>query len=75
MSRDQTKPGFPFFFMQALLPTFVQCPSCWEEIEIVVDTSQGDYEAVEDCSVCCRPFTLVVCCRPGEVHSVEVAPA
>lgn len=35
------------------------CAVCGEEIETVVDESQGsDQEYIEDCQVCCRPNVL-----------------
>jgi len=46
--------------MQALENISLQCPYCWESIEIVVDRSEGDHEYIEDCSVCCRPIVLSV---------------
>jgi hypothetical protein len=60
--------------MELTIPATVQCPFCWEEIEITVDTSQGDYETVEDCSVCCRPWQLTVRCEAGRLLSVEANP-
>ena len=38
----------------------VQCPWCWELIELTVDCSIPHQEYVEDCPVCCRPMDLVV---------------
>jgi len=38
----------------------IQCPYCWEEIEIVVDPSELEQNYVEDCFVCCRPIHLNV---------------
>lgn len=46
--------------MNALTAVAVQCPYCWETIEVLVDCSQGEQQYIEDCSVCCRPITLVV---------------
>jgi hypothetical protein len=45
------------------------CAVCFEEIETVVDESQGsDQEYIEDCAVCCRPNVLRVHIEPeGEV--------
>lgn len=44
-----------------LQPKTVQCPYCWEEVEITVDASAGrDQQYVEDCSVCCRPWNVRV---------------
>ena len=37
----------------------VQCPYCFESIELFVDPqTRGSY--VEDCEVCCRPWTVHV---------------
>lgn len=42
------------------MPELVQvhCPHCGEAIELVVDTSAGAAEYVEDCPVCCRPIEV-----------------
>lgn len=37
-------------------PTHIQCPYCWETIEILVDCSVESQEYIEDCEVCCRPI-------------------
>ena len=43
-----------------MLASFI-CAVCFEEIETVVDESQGaDQEYIEDCAVCCRPNVLHV---------------
>ena len=38
----------------------IQCPYCWQSIEILVDTSQPQQTYVEDCQVCCHPILLQV---------------
>lgn len=38
----------------------VDCPYCGERIALAVDASAGAYEAIEDCTVCCRPIALSV---------------
>ena len=38
----------------------VDCPYCGERIVLAVDASGGAYDAIEDCTVCCRPITLSV---------------
>jgi hypothetical protein len=39
----------------------VACPHCGEENEIALDPGSGDdQEYVEDCQVCCRPWTVHV---------------
>ena len=57
--------------MDLLVEIEVPCPHCGEVFPLQVDTSQGDQSMIEDCSVCCRPITLRLHCRPGEVLSVE----
>lgn len=46
--------------MDSLQSATLQCPYCWEQIEIVVDCSDMDQEYVEDCSVCCSPVIISV---------------
>jgi len=58
--------------MNLLVQLEVQCPYCGEEFPLTVDTTQGDYETTEDCSVCCRPIVFTLECLPGEVCSVGV---
>jgi Cysteine-rich CPXCG len=39
----------------------VTCPYCGEECAITLDPGGGgDQEYVEDCPVCCRPWSVVV---------------
>ncbi|MBM3162229.1 MAG: CPXCG motif-containing cysteine-rich protein [Chlorobi bacterium] len=40
--------------------TEVQCPYCGAMFIITVDLLQGLQEFVEDCSICCRPVSVVV---------------
>ncbi len=53
----------------------VACPVCGEPNPIAVDTAQGDFTTIEDCTVCCRPMQLIVVCELGNVSSVEAAAA
>jgi hypothetical protein len=48
----------------------VQCPYCWEEIELGVDLSGGSATYPEDCPVCCQPMTvrLMVDEESGDFH-------
>jgi len=36
------------------------CPYCGEVIDTLIDTSQGNHQTVEDCSVCCCPIELCI---------------
>ncbi len=39
----------------------VQCPYCFQLVEVTLDPYGGErQEYVEDCEVCCRPWTLRV---------------
>ena len=38
----------------------VQCPFCWESIEIVYEPDEGTDEFVCDCTVCCNPIDFTV---------------
>jgi hypothetical protein len=46
--------------MQALENVILQCPHCWEEVELLVDCSVAEQQIVEDCSVCCSPILIDV---------------
>ncbi|HMP91164.1 MAG TPA: CPXCG motif-containing cysteine-rich protein [Kiritimatiellia bacterium] len=58
--------------MDRLQNANVQCPYCWEQIEITVDVSQNQQEYVEDCTVCCRPMLIRVTAESGELVDVHV---
>lgn len=58
--------------MHSLQSVNIQCPYCWEQIEILVDCSIDDQEYIEDCSVCCRPIVISVESTDGELVSIEV---
>ena len=38
----------------------VQCPYCWEHIEIEVEARNEAQSFIQDCSVCCRPIQFEV---------------
>ena len=39
---------------------FFQCPYCWEEVSILLDTSVKNNVFIEDCEVCCNPLEFTV---------------
>lgn len=41
-----------------MLEHFFQCPYCWEEISMLLDTSVSNQIYVEDCEVCCNPIEV-----------------
>ena len=50
---------------------FFQCPYCWEEISMLLDTSVSYQEYVEDCEVCCNPIQLHPRFRNQELVSFD----
>lgn len=51
---------------------FFQCPYCWEEISMLLDTSVAQQTYVEDCEVCCNPIELTVVFRDNELVQFDV---
>ena len=37
---------------------YFQCPYCWEEISMLLDTSITQQTYIEDCEVCCNPIEV-----------------
>jgi len=53
----------------------VQCPFCFETINVLVDAVSGNEQSfVYDCEVCCRPIDLRVS-HNGSEFEVEIARA
>ncbi|VVT30847.1 CPXCG motif-containing cysteine-rich protein [Marinobacter salarius] len=58
--------------MSALDLVLVQCPYCWETLDLSVDPSVEDQEYVEDCQVCCQPILVHVVLDENLTPSVTV---
>lgn len=58
--------------MSALDSVLVQCPYCWETLDISVDPSVADQEYVEDCQVCCQPIVVHVVLDENLTPTVNV---
>ena len=50
---------------------FFQCPYCWEQISMLIDTSQSRQNYIEDCEICCNPIQIDVTCEDQEIVSFE----
>lgn len=50
---------------------FFQCPYCWEEISMLIDTSQHTQNYIEDCEVCCNPIQLKINTKDNEILNFE----
>jgi len=44
--------------IQIMFEHFFQCPYCWEEISMLLDSSIVRQTYVEDCEVCCNPIQI-----------------
>ena len=53
--------------MELIAQADITCPYCGEEFALEVDTSQSEQTLIEDCTVCCRPISLTIQCRPGMI--------
>lgn len=49
-----------------MLEHFFQCPYCWDEISMLLDTSVTKQTYIEDCETCCNPIEISVSFRNGE---------
>ncbi len=50
---------------------FFQCPYCWEEISMLLDTSIRQQTYVEDCEVCCNPIKITAQFKDYELVSFQ----
>ncbi len=50
---------------------FFQCPYCWEEISMLIDTSVQAQKYIEDCEVCCNPIELEVVSEDGNISGFQ----
>lgn len=51
---------------------FFQCPYCWEEISMLLDTSIKEQSYVEDCEVCCNPIEVKVMFEDNILISLNI---
>jgi len=52
---------------------FFQCPYCWEDISMLLDSSLVSTEYVEDCEICCNPNKIDTETYDGEIVSLIVS--
>ncbi|MFQ3351927.1 MAG: DNA-directed RNA polymerase subunit RPC12/RpoP [Candidatus Marivariicella framensis] len=41
-----------------MIEQFFQCPHCWKQISMLIDSSLSQSEYIEDCEVCCNPILI-----------------
>ena len=54
-----------------MLEHFFQCPHCWEEISMILDSSIQSQTYIEDCEVCCNPIEIRISFKEGELVTFE----
>jgi hypothetical protein len=75
MPDDPTRldQDFPLGDGSAAMDAVVYCPYCNESVEITLDPGSGPtQEYVEDCGVCCQPWTVSVHYRADGGADVSV---
>jgi transcription elongation factor Elf1 len=50
---------------------FFQCPYCWEEISMLLDSSVGKQTYIEDCEICCNPIEISLGFESDELQEFE----
>ena len=51
---------------------FFQCPYCWEDISILLDTSVSNQTYIEDCEVCCNPLEFTIQFKNAQLTNFTV---
>ena len=51
---------------------FINCPYCWQQIEVAVDCTQPELSYVEDCYVCCRPIHFSIFVDQQGIPNIQV---
>ncbi|MEX0290158.1 MAG: CPXCG motif-containing cysteine-rich protein [Flavobacteriaceae bacterium] len=55
-----------------MIEHFFQCPYCWEEISMLLDSSVRLQTYVEDCEVCCNPIEVTSEFNQNELLSFQI---
>lgn len=50
----------------------IGCPFCAEPITILIDTSAGSQDYIEDCQVCCRPMQIQLEVDDDDIASLRI---
>lgn len=57
--------------LDCMLEHFLQCPYCWQNISMLLDTSISAQDYIEDCENCCNPIRLRISFEYGELVAFE----
>lgn len=59
------------FLFLGMLEHHFNCPFCWENISMLLDTSISNQSYIEDCEVCCNPIQITVRFKEGELKEFQ----
>jgi len=54
-----------------MIEHFFICPSCLQEVSMLIDPSISEQSYIEDCEVCCRPLQINVHIEESEVLTLH----
>ena len=57
-----------------MIEHFFQCPYCWDEISMLLDSSVTSQTYIEDCEVCCNPIEMNVKFKNSELIQITTNP-
>ena len=52
---------------------FFYCPSCGENISMLIDLNFNNQFYIEDCEVCCRPIEINFTAVDGAIESLKAS--
>lgn len=55
-----------------MLEHYFQCPYCWQDISMLLDSSIQNQSYIEDCEVCCNPIQVSVRFNNSEIIDFHV---
>ncbi|MBU2526099.1 MAG: CPXCG motif-containing cysteine-rich protein [Bacteroidetes bacterium] len=55
-----------------MIEYFFTCPSCWQQVSLLVDVSIKEQNLTEDCEICCRPLDFLISIENEEIVSFDV---
>lgn len=53
---------------------FFQCPYCWKNISMLLDSSVSEQTFIEDCEICCNPIEVKVLFQNDRLIQFEIQP-
>ena len=57
-----------------MIEHYFDCPHCWENQLIMIDSSVSNQNFIEDCQVCCNPLEYELIVQDHVLQSFSVIP-